>query len=318
MPLLEVENLKTYFYTYRGAVKAVDNITFTVEKGTALGITGESGCGKSTTAYSLINLVPPPGRIIDGKVLLDGKDITKMSESQTRRDIRWKRISMIFQGAMNALTPVYTIGRQITETLTHNAGVTKADSRARAKNLLELVGLEPSLIKRYPHELSGGQKQRAFIAMALALNPDIVIADEPTTALDVIVQAQFLNVLKKLKRDLNMSLILITHDISVIAEMVDEVVVMYAGKIVEKGPSEKIFLETTHPYSQGLIKSVPKLRNPEQIKWIPGLPPDLVNPPRGCRFHPRCAYAMDICRKKEPPITLVEHEHQVACWLYGR
>lgn len=317
MALLDVENLKTYFYTYRGVVKAVDDVSFNLEKGTALGLTGESGCGKSTTAYSIIKLVPPPGRIVNGHVKLDGIDITKMSESQVRRDVRWKRVSMIFQGAMNALTPVYTIGRQIIETLTQHEGMPRAEAKARAEKLLKLVGLDRSLIKRYPHELSGGQKQRAFIAMALTLNPDLVIADEPTTALDVVVQAQFLNLLKRLVRDLKMSLILITHDVSVIAEMVDEVAVMYAGKIAEKGPSKRMFIQPVHPYTQGLLKSVPKLRNPEKIKWIPGLPPDLVNPPSGCRFHPRCEHAMTICKEKEPPITRLEPDHQVSCWLYG-
>lgn len=317
MALLEVDNLKTYFYTYRGVVKAVDDINFNLEKGTALGLTGESGCGKSTTAYSIINLVPPPGRITGGHVLLDGIDIVKMNENQVRKKIRWKRISMIFQGAMNALTPVYTIGRQITETLTLHEGLARKEAVKRAKELLEVVGLEPSLIKRYPHELSGGQKQRAFIAMALTLNPDIVIADEPTTALDVVVQAQFLNVLKRLVEELDMSLILITHDISVIAEMVDEVAVMYAGKIVEKGPSEKMFLEAAHPYTKGLLRSVPKLRSPEKIIWIPGLPPDLVSPPPGCRFHPRCPYAMEVCKTQEPPITRITANHHVSCWLYA-
>ncbi len=317
MSLLEVKNLKAYFYTYRGVVKAVDDISFNLEKGKVLGLTGESGCGKSTTAYSIINLVPPPGRIAGGQVLLNGIDITKMNENQVRKKIRWKRISMIFQGAMNALTPVYTIGRQINEVITLHEGIARKEALERARKLLELVGLEPSLIKRYPHELSGGQKQRAFIAMALALNPDIVIADEPTTALDVVVQAQFLNVLKRLVKKLDMSLILITHDISVIAEMVDEVAVMYAGEIVEKGPSEKIFLDAIHPYTRGLLRSVPRLRSPEEIKWIPGLPPDLVSPPPGCRFHPRCPYAMEVCRKNEPSMTRMAPNHYASCWLYA-
>jgi peptide/nickel transport system ATP-binding protein len=316
MTLLEVKNLKTFFYTYRGVVKAVDDVSFDLEKGTVLGLTGESGCGKSTTAYSVINLVPPPGRIVDGYILLDGIDIAKMNENEVRNKVRWKRISMIFQGAMNALTPVYTIGRQIKEVITLHEGTARKDALDRAEKLLELVGLEPSLIKRYPHELSGGQKQRAFIAMALALNPDIVIADEPTTALDVVVQAQFLNVLKKLGRDLAMSIILITHDISVIAEMADEVAVMYAGKIVEKGPSEKMFFDAVHPYTQGLLTSVPKLRSPEKIKSISGLPPDLVNPPPGCRFHPRCPHAMEICKKKEPSMKRMAPDHYASCWLY--
>lgn len=315
MTLLEVKNLKTYFYTYRGVVRAVDDVSFNLEKGTALGIAGESGCGKSTLAYSIIRLIPPPGRIVDGRVIVDGMDATEMSETEVRKKIRWKKISMVFQGAMNALTPVYTIGRQITEGFIQHADVTKKEATERAEELLKLVGLDPSLFKRYPHELSGGQKQRAFIAMALVLNPDMMIADEPTTALDVVVQAQLLNLLKKLLRDLEMSLILITHDISIIAEMVDRLAIMYAGKIVELGPSEDLFSEPAHPYTQGLLASIPRLKNPEKIQWIPGLPPDLVSPPLGCRFHPRCKYAMDICRKEEPPRMWITPNHYASCWL---
>jgi peptide/nickel transport system ATP-binding protein len=234
-----------------------------------------------------------------------------------REQIRWKRISMVFQGAMNALTPVYTIGHQITEALTHHTDMTKEEAVERAKKLLDLVGLEPELFKRYPHELSGGQKQRAFIAMALTLNPDLVIADEPTTSLDVVVQAQFLNLLKRLVRDLKISLILITHDLSVIAEMVNEIAIMYAGKIAERGPSDRVFLEPAHPYTQGLLQSVPRLKTAVQIQWIPGQPPDLVSPPSGCRFHPRCRYAMDICKRKEPVETRLTTDHFVSCWLYA-
>jgi len=314
--LLKVHRLKTYFYTYRGTVKAVDDVSFDLEKGVALGLMGESGCGKSTTAYSIMKIVPPPGRIAEGQILLGDVDITKMSESQMRQQIRWKRISMVFQGAMNALTPVYTIGRQINEALTHHAGMSRDEAVGRTRQLLELVGLDRQIAQRYPHELSGGQKQRAFIAMALTLNPDILIADEPTTALDVVVQAQFLNLLKRLVRDLRMSLILITHDLSVIAEMVDQAIVMYAGKIAEKGPSEEVYLKPAHPYTQGLLRSVPRLKTPSQIQWIEGLPPDLVNPPPACRFHPRCKYAMDICRKKDPVETRVGSGHFVSCWLY--
>jgi len=316
MALLEVSKLKTYFYTYRGVVKAVDDVSFELEKGIALGLMGESGCGKSTMAYSIMKIVPPPGRIVEGRILLGDVDITKLSESQVREQIRWKRISMVFQGAMNALTPVYTIGRQIKEALTHHAHMSNEEASGRTKQLLELVGLEPEMAKRYPHELSGGQKQRAFIAMALTLNPDILIADEPTTALDVVVQAQFLNLLKRLVRDLRMSLILITHDLSVIAEMVDKVVVMYAGKIAEKGLSEEVYWKPAHPYTQGLLQSIPRLKTTTQIEWIRGLPPDLVNPPPACRFHPRCKYAMDICRKKDPCETRVGPNHYVSCWLY--
>jgi len=320
LPLLEVKNLKTYFYTYRGVVKAVDDVSFELEKGEVLGLVGESGCGKSTTAYSIIKLVPPPGKIVDGHILLsngDGTiDIVKLKDSEVRRKIRWKRISMIFQGAMNALNPVYTVGRQIIEAIVEHSDMSKEEALERAKELLELVGLEPDMVKRYPHELSGGQKQRVFIAMALALNPDIVICDEPTTALDVVVQAQIINLLKRLQHELKMSMIFITHDLSVISAIADKVAVMYAGKIVERGSLKEVFSEPYHPYTQGLLKSVPKIKNPEKIIWIPGLPPDLINPPKGCRFHPRCSRAMDICREKEPPIVSIGKNRYVACWLY--
>jgi peptide/nickel transport system ATP-binding protein len=316
MPLLEVRDLKTYFYTSRGTVKAVDDVNLKLRKGEALGVTGESGCGKSTLAYSILKIVPRPGRIVDGQIFLGDIHLTSLSEKVMCEQIRWKRISMIFQGAMNALTPVYTIGQQITEALTWHTNMSKEEAVERTRRLLDLVGLEPELFKRYPHELSGGQKQRAFIAMALALNPDLVIADEPTTALDVVVQAQFLNLLKRLVRDLRISLILITHDLSVIAEMADEIAIMYAGKIAEKGSADRVFSEPAHPYTQGLLRSVPRLKTTVELQSIPGQPPDLVDPPSGCRFHPRCRFATDVCRKKEPVETMLSNEHYVSCWLY--
>lgn len=318
MTLLEVNGLKTYFFTYRGVVKAVDNVSFSLEKGETLGLAGESGCGKSTTAYSIIKLVPPPGKIVDGKILLDGKfNLAKMSEPEIRYKVRWKKISMVFQGAMNALNPVYTIGHQICETLIFHADMTKDEALDRAKKLLTMVGLEPDIVKRYPHELSGGMKQRVFIAMALALNPDIIICDEPTTALDVVVQAQILNLLKKLQQEMGMSIIIISHDLGVIAELSDKIAVMYAGKIAELGPAEKILLDPAHPYTKGLISSIPRLTKRVEITWIPGLPPDLINPPKGCRFHPRCPQAMAICKKEEPPRVKLSPDHEVTCWLYG-
>lgn len=318
MPLLEVSNLKTYFFTDRGVVKAVDGISFKLDKGETLGLAGESGCGKSTTAYSLIKLVPPPGKIVSGKILLDGEgNIVDLPEPEVRRRVRWKRISMVFQGAMNALNPVYTIGQQICEVLTYHAQMTKEEAVERAKELLTMVGLEPDIVNRYPHELSGGMKQRSFIAMALALNPDIIICDEPTTALDVVVQAQILNLLKELQNKYGISIILITHDLGVTAELSDKVAIMYAGKIAEQAPSEKIFLEPAHPYTKGLINSIPRLKSKVKITWIPGLPPNLINPPTGCRFHPRCPEAMDICKKEEPPIVKLSSDHEVMCWLYG-
>jgi peptide/nickel transport system ATP-binding protein len=317
MPLLEVWNLKTYFYTDRGVVKAVDGVNLRVEKGEALGITGESGCGKSTMAYSILRIVPPPGKVVSGQIFLGDINLTGLNETEMREYIRWKRISMVFQGAMNALTPVYTIGHQVVEALTFHTDMSHEEAVERTKKLLDLVRLEPELIKRYPHELSGGQKQRAFIAMALTLNPDLIIADEPTTALDVVVQAQFLNLLKRLVRDLKISLILITHDLSVIAEIASQIAVMYAGKIAERGPADDVFLEPAHPYTQGLLQSVPRLKATVQTRSIPGQPPDLANPPAGCRFHPRCRFAMGVCRKKDPIETKLSREHYVSCWLYS-
>jgi len=317
--LLEVKNLKTYYFTLKGMVKAVDNVSLSLEKGESLGIAGESGCGKSTLAYSLLNLVPPPGRIVGGKVIIDGIDITRMNEEELRTKIRWRRISMIFQGAMNALNPVYTVGYQLAEPLMYHKGMNRAEAVEVASKYLELVGLSPDTVNRYPHELSGGMKQRVVIAMALILNPDIVIADEPTTALDVVIQAQILNLLKKLQKELNLTIILITHDLSIISELSDKVAIMYAGKFVENGPLERVYNNPQHPYTQGLLRSIPRLRKKvKKLEWIPGVPPDLRAPPPGCRFHPRCKFVMDICKREEPPMVEIEPSHYVACWLYTK
>ncbi len=319
MALLEVENLRVYYETRKGVVKAVDGISFSVEKGESLGIAGESGCGKSTLGFSLLKLVPEPGKIVGGKIIFEGIDITKLSEDEVRRNYRWKKVSMVFQGAMNALNPVRTIGEQIVETIImHDKSYTLEKAWKRAGDLLELVGIDRERVKSYPHELSGGMKQRVVIAMALALNPKLLIADEPTTALDVVVQAQIMNLLKRLKKELGMSLILISHDLSIIAEIADKVAIMYAGKIVELGRAEDIFLNPKHPYTSGLISSVPKLRGEKRLTWIPGQPPDLISPPPGCRFHPRCPECMDRCRREEPPMIEIEPGHYVACWLYAR
>ena len=317
--LLEVVDLKTYFYTTKGIVKAVDGVSFSLNKGEVLGLAGESGCGKSTTAYSLIRLVPPPGRIVSGKILFEGKDLLKLSEDDFRKEIRWKKISMVFQGAMNALNPVYTVGDQIAEVLMLHKGLTKKEALEEVKKLLAMVGIDPRRARSYPHELSGGMKQRVMIAMALALNPPLVIADEPTTALDVVVQAQIMNLLKKLQREYNMSIILITHDLSLIAEIADKVAIMYAGKIVEFGTSEQVYGNPQHPYTQALLRSIPRLRGEiTKLEWIPGTPPDLISPPPGCRFAPRCNRVMDICNKEEPPVIEVEPGHYVSCWLHAK
>lgn len=317
--MLEVKNLKTYFYTTKGVVKAVDGVSFKLNKGEVLGIAGESGCGKSTTAYSLIRLVPPPGKIVDGELIFEGRDILKLSEEDFRKQIRWKKISMVFQGAMNALNPVYTIGDQIAEVLMLHKHMTKEEAMKEVYKLLEMVGIDPKRAKSYPHELSGGMKQRVVIAMALALRPPLVIADEPTTALDVVVQAQIMNLLKRLQREHQMSIILITHDLSLIAEMAEKVVIMYAGKIVEFGTAEQVFLNPQHPYTRGLLASIPRLTGDiHKLEFIPGVPPDLSNPPPGCRFAPRCKFKFEPCDKEEPPVIEVEPGHYVSCWLHAK
>ena len=318
-PLLVVRNLKTYFYTLRGVVKAVDDVSFEVYRGESIGLAGESGCGKSTLATSLIRLVPPPGKIAGGSIIFEGEDITKMPEEDFRRLVRWRGISMIFQGAMNVLNPVVTIGDQIAEVFMVHKGYTKREGLEEAKKLLQMVGIEPRRIKSYPFELSGGMKQRAVIAMALALSPPFVIADEPTTAVDVVVQAQILNLMKRLKNELRTSIMLISHDLSIIAEVADKIAIMYGGKIVEYGSSDSVYNNPRHPYTRALLGSIPRLRGEiRDLTWIPGTPPDLIAPPPGCRFHPRCPHVMDRCKREEPPMVEVDKNHYVACWLYTK
>ncbi|MCC6011186.1 MAG: ABC transporter ATP-binding protein [Desulfurococcaceae archaeon] len=315
--ILEVSNLKVYYYVIKGVVKAVDNVSFSLRKGEALGLVGESGCGKSTLGYALIRLVPPPGRIVGGTIKFKGIDILSMSEEEFRTKIRWKEISMIFQGALNALNPVIRVGDQIAEVYSLHLGLSKREGLMRARELLKIVRMEPDKVKSYPFELSGGMKQRVVIAMALALNPSLVIADEPTTALDVVTQAHILNLLKTIQRERGLTLILISHDLSLVAEIADTVAIMYAGKIVEYGPSDIVYKNPLHPYTDGLMRSIPRLTGEKsELVGIPGEPPDLINPPPGCRFHPRCKFAMDICKREEPPTVEFEHGHRVACWLH--
>ena len=320
MALLEVRDLKTYYKILRGTVKAVDEVSFQVEKGKATGLAGESGCGKTTAALSILKILPVNGEVVGGRILFEGRDILKLEEDEMREEIRWKRISIIFQGAMNALNPLYNVGDQITEAITlHEPDVTKQEALERAKKLFELVGIEPSRVDNFPHEFSGGMRQRAMIAMALACNPAILIADEPGTALDVIVQAQVLKLLKELKEKLGLGMILITHDLSIICETCEEAAIMYAGKIVEYGDVVAIFKEPLHPYTQGLISAFPDIKAPRaRMKSIPGSPPDLLNPPLGCKFHPRCSYAMEICKEEEPESKDLGKRHFVACHLIGR
>jgi len=321
MAILEVEGLKTYFRTMRGYVKAVDGVSFRVEKGEAMGLAGESGCGKTTTALSVLKILPSNGVIVDGKIIFDKKDITKYSEDEMREKIRWKGISLIFQGAMNAMNPVQRVGDQIIEAIQlHESDVERKEADQRARRLLEIVGINPTRVDSYPHEFSGGMRQRAMIAMALASNPEIVIADEPGTALDVIVAAQVLKLLKELKEKLNLAMILITHDLSIIAEICEKTAIMYAGRIAEYGDVVAIFKDPFHPYTQGLIGAFPNIKDKQRIRMqsIPGSPPDLLHPPTGCRFHPRCQYAMDICKKEEPKLIEVGKSHSVACHLVSR
>lgn len=315
-PILEVKNLKMYYFTSRGVVKAVDDVSFGLKKGEVLGLAGESGCGKSSLGFTLMNMPTPPGKIVGGSIKIDGREIVGLPENVMRREVRWQKISMIFQGAMNALNPVYTIGYQMIEPLLYHKGMEKEEALNKAQKYLELVGLDPEIVYRYPHELSGGMKQRVVIAMALLLDPEVVIADEPTTALDVIVQAQIINLLKKLKKELGLSMIFITHDLSILAEVSDRLAVMYAGEIVEIGDSQKVYYEPAHPYTQRLLSAIPRLHEDvEKLEFISGQPPNLIKPPSGCRFHPRCPYAMQVCKEQMPQLTKVGEDHYAACWL---
>jgi len=321
MSLLEVKDLKTYFYTDAGVGKAVDGVTFSLDRGKVLGIVGESGCGKSVTSLSIMRLVDPTtGRYEGGSILFDGQDILKLSEKEMRA-LRGNKISMIFQEPMTSLNPVFTIGYQIEESLILHKGMDKKQARARAIELLELVEIPEASrrVDEYPHQLSGGMRQRVMIAMALAGDPELLIADEPTTALDVTIQAQILDLLKSLQEKLNMSIIMITHDLGVIAEMADEVVVMYAGDIVEKAKTRDLFDAPKHPYTIGLMDSIPDVdENMERLRTLEGLVPSLYDMPKGCRFAPRCRYACPECEKERIKLTELEDGRQVRCRRYEK
>ena len=321
--LLQINELKTYFYTFEGVAKAVDDVSYYVNRGEVLGIVGESGCGKSVTAQSIMRLIPePPGRIVHGKILFDDIDIVTLSMEQMR-SIRGNRISMIFQEPMTSLNPVYTIGNQISEMFLMHKNLSRRESMEQSIEMLRKVQI-PAPEKRvheYPHQLSGGMRQRAMIAMALACNPEILIADEPTTALDVTIQAQILELMMQLKADYDTSIIMITHDLGVIAEIAERILVMYAGKIVESGPTDPIFETPKHPYTQGLLQSIPKLgeraeQGRRQLQEITGIVPSLYNLPAGCRFCPRCPHAMEICNQSVPDLIEVGDAHKVRCYLY--
>ncbi len=317
--LLEVKNLKTYFYTDEGVVQAVDGISFDIKKGQTLGMIGESGCGKSVSALSMMRLIPqPPGRIIEGEVNFKGESLLEKSEPEMRR-IRGNEIAMVFQEPMTSLNPLFTIGDQIAEAVILHQKVDKREAQFRVIEMLQRVGM-PSPERRvhqYPHQLSGGMRQRAMIAMSLSCNPDLLIADEPTTALDVTIQAQILELMERFKKELGMALLLITHNLGVIAEVSDRVVLVYAGKTVEYADARAIFKHPRHPYMMGLLESIPRLDDAiEKLKIIKGAVPFGLNLPSGCRFHPRCEKVMDVCKVKPPRILEVEKNHGVRCWLY--
>jgi peptide/nickel transport system ATP-binding protein len=315
-PLLEVRDLRTHFKLQRGWVKAVDGVSFGLEDGEALGLAGESGCGKTTTALSLVRLLPDNGRIRGGSVELFGIDLVPKTERQLQR-YRWREISIVFQGAMNAMNPVVRVRDQIAEPVRVRLGQSDAAAQARALELLDVVGIPRRRSGAYPHELSGGMRQRAMIAMALACDPAIIIGDEPTTALDAMVQAQILQLLEQLRRDLGLSMILITHDLSVIAETCDRALIMYAGKVAEEGPVSRVFTVPRHPYTQKLLGAFPNIRADRRtLEVIPGSPPDLVDPPPGCRFAPRCPFVMPICSEVVPPEVTFDDGVRVACHLY--
>lgn len=316
--LLEIKDERLSFFTPAGEVKALNGVSFSMEEGEVLGIVGESGSGKSVTAYSVMGLTAYPGKLIGGTINFNGHQIDKMSEKEMRK-IRGNEVSIIFQDPMTSLNPVYTIGNQITEVICLHTGKSKKEAHDRAKELLELVGInEPAKrLKQYPHELSGGMRQRVMIAIALACEPKLLIADEPTTALDVTIQAQILELMQELRKKLGMSIIMITHDLGVVASMCERIAVMYAGHIVEYGTADEIFYEPKHEYTKGLIKSIPKLNVQETERLIPieGQPVDLLNPPAGCPFAPRCANCMKICLREMPPKTELSDTHYSQCWL---
>ncbi|MBN4046699.1 ABC transporter ATP-binding protein [bacterium AH-315-P07] len=317
--VLSVKNLKTYFYTERGVALAVDDVSFEIPEGKTLALVGESGCGKSMTALSILGLIPdPPGKIVSGSVLFEGRDLVSLPPKEMR-GIRGNDISMIFQEPMTSLNPVFRIGDQIGSILRLHEGLDKASANKAAIGLLEQVGIPApeSRVNDYPHQMSGGMRQRVMIAMALACNPKVLIADEPTTALDVTIQAQILDLLRDLQKQRGMAILLITHDLGVVAEMADEVAIMYAGKIIERGPITSVFAVKSHPYTQGLFNSLPNINaRDERLETIKGQVPAATDFPDGCRFHPRCPKAMQVCMHKEPTENAIDSDHTTHCWLY--
>jgi peptide/nickel transport system ATP-binding protein len=314
--ILEIKHLNVEFPIHIGTVRAVTDVTLSMEKGEVMGLVGESGCGKSTLGFSILRLLRPPGRIAGGEIRYHGEDIAGMSP-QRLLEVRGKRIAMIFQDPLTSLNPLFKIGDQFVETIhTHEPRVSKKDAMARAEAMLKELGIASDRLEEYPHQMSGGMRQRIMIGMGLILNPDLLIADEPTTALDVIVEAQFLDLLNELRQRFDLTILLISHNLGIVAQLADRITVMYGGRIAETGPAKAVFADPMHPYTQGLLASIPniKLDQPE-LKTMFGAPPDLVAPPAGCVFHPRCPRVMDRC-KLEPPVFFAKGRHRTACWLY--
>lgn len=317
--LLDIQELKTYFYTENGVVPSVDGVTFQLKKGETIGIVGESGSGKSVTSLSIMGLVGAPGKIAGGKILFEGNDLVKASKKEMRR-IRGNEIAMIFQEPLTSLNPVFTVGFQVAEAIRLHQQVSKEEAKQKGIELLKKVGIPrpDKVYSSYPHSLSGGMRQRVMIAMALSCNPKLLIADEPTTALDVTIQAQILHLMRELIKENGTSIILITHDLGVVAEMVDRVIVMYAGQVVEQTDVFTLFKKPRHPYTLGLLKSTPKIHElKDELESIEGTVPNPSNMPKGCRFHPRCPYAMDKCVTDAPELELINDGHQVRCWLHA-
>jgi oligopeptide/dipeptide ABC transporter ATP-binding protein len=316
IPLLDIRNLYLHYADRRGDVRAVDGVSLALEgKGQALGVVGESGSGKSSLALAILRILPTNVARFAGEVYLNGREIAHLPDAEFRREVRWRQIALVPQGAMNGFNPVVRVGEQIIEPALIYGDLSRQIARQKAQELLEWVGLPANIYQRYPHELSGGMKQRAMIASALILSPALVIMDEPTSALDVSIQAQIMNLLKRLKEELGLSLLFITHDIALASDVCDRLAVVYAGELVEIGPAEQMLTSPAHPYSQKLLGSIPRLHDPQMPEFIPGAPPDLRQPPAGCRFHLRCPHVFARCRSESPPSFFPHPEQQTRCWL---
>src|SRR6056297_467242 len=316
--IIEIKNLSVDYPIYVGNVHAVSDVSLNIKKGEVVGLVGESGCGKSTLGLSLLKMVRAPGVISGGEILYRGTNLLDIPQKKLLK-LRGNNISMIFQNPLNSLNPLYKVSEQFVETIkTHNAGISKKDALKMSEEMFEKLGIEKSRLYEYPHQMSGGMRQRIMIGIALIMNPDLIIADEPTTSLDVIVEAQFVDFLRNLKDEFDVSIIVITHNLGLVAELADRIAVMYGGKIIEKGFIEKIYHDPMHPYTKGLINCIPNIEvEQKKLQTMPGNPPDLIDPPKGCRFSPRCPEVMDICRKKLPKLEKYQ-DHEVACWLYSK